>query len=345
MQLEIESEWTAAGAARGHARLLLTRWLAGQAPSAQAARRHAPFPATLIARLPEISARLEQTARIASRHPSSDGSTRLLVRMLDGKTVECVLLLRDGVCLSTQIGCAVGCRFCKTGEGGLLRQLSADEILAQFALAQQERRALDQAPLRRVVLMGMGEPAHNLTAVLRAISELGGAGRLGHKQIVFSTVGDPRAIEALARHDVKPALALSLHSMDDVLRTSLLPRAPRIPVRELLDLALGYARATGHPLQVQWTLLAGVNDGDGEIAELARAIGNARAIVNVIPWNSVDGSKFECPPMSRSVEFVRALKLRGVFATIRRSAGVDVDGACGQLRSRLDPQVVAGAKS
>ena len=345
MQLAIESEWTAAGAKRGHAQLLLTRWLAGETPDSACARRHAPFPATLVARLPEISAQLEATARIASRHPSSDGSTRRLVEMADGKTVECVLLLRDGVCLSTQIGCAVGCRFCKTGEGGLLRQLSADEILAQFALAQRERHGHGQAPLRRVVLMGMGEPAHNLAAVLRAISVLGTAARLGHKQIVYSTVGDPRALEALAGHDVKPALALSLHTMDDALRTRLLPRAPRIAVRELLELALDYARATGHPLQVQWTLRCGINDGDGEIDELARAIGAARAIVNVIPWNSVDGAEFQRPPMARVVEFVRALKLRGVFATIRRSAGSDVDGACGQLRSRTKPEAMAGAKS
>jgi 23S rRNA (adenine2503-C2)-methyltransferase len=259
---------------------------------------------------------------------------RLLIRLADGRTVESVLLGRGGLCISTQIGCAVGCRFRKTGEGGLVRQLRAEELLAQVSLGQRERRARGETPLRRVVLMGMGEPAHNLAAVLRALSHLGHEGAFGHKQLVFSTVGDPRAIEALAQHDVKPALALSLHTLDDELRERLLPRAPRIAARELLALSIAYARATGYPLLLQWTLLSGVNDADADVAALAAAIGDARVLVNVIPWNHVDEMEFERPDTLRCVEFVRALKRRGVFATIRRSAGQDVDGACGQLRAR-----------
>jgi len=334
MSLAFLRDWTAAGAAPVHQRLLLRRWLAGFELDAAAARASIPFPARLLANLPELARAQEELARIVSRHPSSDGSSRLLVRLADSRTVESVLLGRGGVCLSTQIGCAVGCRFCKTGEGGLLRQLGPEEILAQFALAQRERRARGEPGLRRVVLMGMGEPAHNLAAVLRALSHLGGAAGLGHKQIVFSTVGERRAIEALAVHDVKPALALSLHTLDDGLRQELLPRAPRIPARELVALALAYARDTGHPLQVQWTLLAGVNDGENELEALAEVFEGARAIVNVIPWNNVDGAGFERPLLAGSIEFVRILKRRGVFATIRRSAGEDVDGACGQLRAR-----------
>ncbi|HUR28230.1 MAG TPA: RNA methyltransferase [Planctomycetota bacterium] len=334
MTLAFLREWTEAGAGAVHRRILLRRWLSGRAVSEGATRASEQFPAAVIAKLPALATELDKIACIVSRHPSSDGSTRLLIRLADGRTVESVLLGRGGFCISTQIGCAVGCRFCKTGEGGLVRQLRAEELLAQVHLGQRERRARGETPLRRVVLMGMGEPAHNLAAVLRALSHLGNEGAFGHKQLVFSTVGDPRAIEALAVHDVKPALALSLHTLDDALREKLLPRAPRIPARELLALSVAYARATGYPLLVQWTLLAGVNDADADVDALAQALDGARAIVNVIPWNHVDGMEFERPESLRSVEFVRALKRRGVFATIRRSAGQDVDGACGQLRAR-----------
>ncbi len=334
MTLAFLRDWTLAGAGAVHQRLLLRRWLSGLGVDVSAARPSVQFPASLIARLPEFAGNLELIARIVSRHPSADSSSRLLIRLSDGRTIESVLLGRGGFCVSTQIGCAVGCRFCKTGEGGLVRQLRAEEILAQFALGQRERRLRGEAPLRRVVLMGMGEPAHNLPAVLCAISHLGKEAALGHKQIVFSTVGDRRAIEALAAHDVKPALALSLHTLDDNLREELLPRAPRIAARELVALSLDYARATGYPLLVQWTMLAGVNDGDCEIEALVEVLRGERAILNVIPWNNVDGAGFERPTLERSIEFVRALKRRGVFATIRRSAGQDVDGACGQLRAR-----------
>src|SRR6185295_5491837 len=166
--------------------------------------------------------------------------------LADGQTVESVLLPRDGVCVSTQVGCAVGCLFCMTGRDGLLRQVGSAEIVAQVALARARR------PVRKVVFMGMGEPAHNLDNVLEAIDLLGTAGGIGHKSLVFSTVGDLRAFERLPQGRVKPALALSLHSTHAALRERLLPRAPRIAPDELVEHAEGYARASGYPLQVQW---------------------------------------------------------------------------------------------
>src|SRR5690606_39077595 len=133
-----------------------------------------------------------------------------------------VLLPRDGLCVSTQIGCAVGCVFCMTGKEGLLRQIGSAEIVAQVALARTLR------PVKKVVFMGMGEPSHNLDNVLEAIDLLGTVGNIGHKSLVFSPVGDPRAFERLPRGRVKPALALSLHSTKADVRAQLLPRAPRI---------------------------------------------------------------------------------------------------------------------
>jgi 23S rRNA (adenine2503-C2)-methyltransferase len=142
--------------------------------------------------------------------------------LADGMTAESVLLARDGLCVSSQVGCAVGCVFCMTGREGLVRQLGSAEIVAQVALARALR------PVKKVVFMGMGEPAHNLENVMEAIDLLGTVGGIGHKNLVFSTVGDPRVFERLASGRVKPALALSLHTTKAALRAELLPRAPAL---------------------------------------------------------------------------------------------------------------------
>jgi 23S rRNA (adenine2503-C2)-methyltransferase len=151
--------------------------------------------------LPSIETELRGLARLHSEYPADDGSARLLVALADGQTVESVLLPRaGGLCVSTQVGCAVGCVFCMTGQGGLLRQLGSAEIVAQVALARTLR------PVRKVVFMGMGEPAHNLDNVLEAIELLGHEGGIGHKNLVFSTVGDRRVFERLPLGSVKPAM-------------------------------------------------------------------------------------------------------------------------------------------
>src|SRR6185369_4520035 len=157
-----------------------------------------------------------------------------------------------------QVGCAVGCVFCWTGREGLVRNLTSAEILAQVGLARRRQR------VRRVVFMGMGEPSHNLPAVLEALSALGAEGGLAHKLLVFSTVGDRKVLDRLLENPVRPALALSLHTTDAELRARLLPRAPRVPPEELVELAEAYARRTTWPVQYQWTLIEDVNDGDAE---------------------------------------------------------------------------------
>ncbi|MBU2333415.1 MAG: radical SAM protein, partial [Gammaproteobacteria bacterium] len=163
------------------------------------------LPLSVRAGLPALSAEIDGLARLRSEHPAADGSARLLVELTDGQMVESVLLPRDGLCVSSQVGCAVGCVFCMTGKSGLLRQLGSAEIVAQVALARRFR------PVKKVVFMGMGEPAHNLDNVLEAIDLLGTDGGIGHKNLVFSTVGDMRVFERLPQQRVKPALALSLH--------------------------------------------------------------------------------------------------------------------------------------
>jgi 23S rRNA (adenine2503-C2)-methyltransferase len=281
--------------------------------------------------LPALEADLHGLARLISDHPAEDGSVRLLVGLHDGQTVESVLLPRDGLCVSTQVGCAVGCVFCMTGRDGLLRQLGSAEIVAQVALARSRRS------VTKVVFMGMGEPAHNLDNVMDAIELLGREGGIGHKNLVFSTVGDRRVFERLPQGPVKPALALSLHSTNAALRARLLPRAPVIDPKELVELGERYAQATGYPVQVQWTLLAGINDGDDELDGIVRLLAGKRAILNMIPYNDVDGLDFKRPSAERAREIAASLHRRGVLTKLRQSAGQDIDGGCGQLRARQVP--------
>ncbi len=317
-----------AGAAPVHERHLLGRWLHADALDAPYRGDPGFLPRRLRDALPAIGATLDGLVQVHSRHPAADGAERLLLTLADRRTVEAVRLPRGGLCVSSQVGCAVGCLFCATGRDGLARQLGGAEIVAQVVAARR------LGPVDRVVFMGMGEPAHNLEAVLEAIALLGTHGGLARGRMVFSTVGDRRAFERLRAAAVHPALALSLHATDAALRARLLPRAPRIAPDELVALADECARASRVPLLVQWTLLDGVNDDPREAGPLAALLAGRRAIVNLIPWNPGEALPFARPPLARAVGFVRALRARGVVATLRWSAAQQVDGGCGQLRAR-----------
>ena len=309
---------------------MLRAWLQARALDS-GARRHRPedfLPQQVRNALPEISAELTALARLQATHQGQDGSARLLVELADGQTVESVLLPRDGLCVSTQLGCAVGCLFCMTGRDGLLRQLGSAEIVAQVVLAQRLRT------VKKLVFMGMGEPAHNLDNVLEAIDLLGTAGAIGHKNLVFSTVGDRRVFERLPRGLVKPALALSLHTTNAELRAKLLPRAPRIDPEELIELGEIYARATGYPIQYQWTLLEGVNDSDEEMERLVSLLTGKYAMMNFIPYNAINGLEFKRPSWERAAQLAGYLHQHGIVSRLRDSAGQDIDGGCGQLRAR-----------
>ena len=328
---EIRQRLRALGAKPLHEERLLRQWTQALPLTSGKRRPEDFYPAALRAALPEIEHDLSGLLRLQSEHAGEDGSSRLLLTLADGQSVESVLLLRGGLCVSTQVGCAVGCVFCMTGQGGLLRQLGSAEIVAQVVMARRLR------VVKKVVFMGMGEPAHNLDNVLEAIELLGTAGGIAHKQLVFSTVGDRRAFERLPLGRVKPALALSLHSTRPELRARLLPRAPPIAPDELVALGAAYARATGYPMQVQWTLMQGVNDGDDEIEGLVRLMSGQGAVLNLIPYNPVDGLDFQRPGWERAAEMARTLHRRGILTKLRHSAGQDVEGACGQLRARAAP--------
>ncbi len=342
MQLgDLRERLRALGAGPQHEERVLRLW-ARALPQDSGRRRLQDFmPLALRQALPVLQGELEALARLQSRHDAEDGSARLLVALADGQTVESVLLPADrptrqgtaaapggGLCVSTQVGCAVGCVFCMTGTGGLQRQLGSAEIVAQVALARTLR------PVTKVVFMGMGEPAHNLDAVLEAIHLLGTGGAIGHKNLVFSTVGDGRVFERLPQQRVKPALALSLHSTKPALRAELLPRAPRLEPAELVALGEAYARATGYPIQYQWTLIDGVNDGDDEIDGIVALLSGKYALMNLIPYNAVPGLPWRRPGWERAAEIARRLHRRGILTKLRQSAGQDVEAGCGQLRAR-----------
>ncbi len=332
MQIEtLRQRLRVLGANPRHEQRVLRLW--SQALPQTSGRRQLQhfLPAPLVAELPAISAELAALATVQSEHPAEDGSARLLVRLGDGQLVESVLLPPGripGLCVSTQVGCAVGCVFCMTGTTGLIRQVGSAEIVAQVVLARMRR------PVSKVVFMGMGEPAHNLDNVMEAIELLGTVGNIGHKNLVFSTVGDARVFEALPRASVKPALALSLHTTKPELRERLLPRAPRIAPDELVALGEAYARATDYPIQYQWTLLDGINDGDDEVEGLVRLLSGKYAILNLIPYNAVPELPFARPSWEKAADLARRLHRRGILTKLRQSAGQDVEGGCGQLRAR-----------
>jgi len=286
------------------------------------------FPAAMRNELPAIEAELEGLARLRGEYPAEAEVARLLVQLHDGQMVESVLLPRGGLCVSTQVGCAVGCVFCMSGRDGLIRQLGSAEIVAQVVLARK-RRAVS-----KVVFMGMGEPAHNLDNVLEAIELLGMQGNMGYKDLVLSTVGDVRVFERLPLEKVKPALALSLHSTDATLRAKLLPHAPNISVEELVERAEVYARATAYPTQYQWTLIEGVNDSDTEVERIAQLLKGKYALMNFIPFNAVDGLPYRRPSAERTAAMMHTLNRQGIYSRVRDSAGQEVEGACGQLRAR-----------
>lgn len=332
MQLaDIDARLAALGAKPGHRARVLRHWL--QAIPLDRGRQGLDdyLPKALREALPALLAEWDGLLSLHTREPGADGSERLLLQLADGQSVEAVLLPGRrkswGLCVSAQVGCAVGCGFCMTGVGGLIRQLSGAEILAQVALARRLRQ------VNKIVFMGMGEPSHNLDAVWQAIQCLGQEGGVAHKQLVFSTVGDERAFARLREGPVKPALALSLHTTKPALRRQLLPRAPLLDPAWLVAEAEGYARDTGYPLQLQWTLLEGVNDAEED--EIVDLLAGRYLVLNLIPFNTVPGLPFTRPSWEAARALAARLNQRGVLTKLRDSAGQDVEGGCGQLRARI----------
>lgn len=275
---------------------------------------------------------------IVGREPSSDGATKLLMRLSDGATVETVHMPRAvrnprvTLCLSSQVGCAMGCTFCRTAEMGLVRNLAPEEIVGQVLAALL---ALGPADPGRVslVFMGMGEPLHNVGAVTRSLEVLCDEAGLGlaPMRVTVSTSGLVAGIEALARAKRRPCLALSLNATTDEARSRIMPVTKKHGLAALREALLAYPARPHEKITLEYVLLAGVNDAPADAARIAAFAAGYRSVVNVIPWNPYPTGGFERPDDDAAARFAARLHDAGCLVTVRRSRGRDVGGACGQL--------------
>jgi 23S rRNA (adenine2503-C2)-methyltransferase len=271
-----------------------------------------------------------------ARHLSArDGTHKLLLRLHDGQLIECVLLQEDGrrtVCISTQVGCGMGCVFCASGIGGVARNLTAGEVLEQVIRLRNLLPADER--LSHVVVMGMGEPLANLDNLLEALETVtarDGLG-IGARHITISTVGLPAKLRRLADLGKQYHLAVSLHAPDDALRDRIVPTNPKTGLAAILEAADDFFAQTGRQVTYEYVLLHGLNDGVEQAAALARLLHGRNALVNLIPFNDVQGLPYRRPTEEALAAFVGRLRQGGINVKVRKRKGSEIDAACGQLR-------------
>lgn len=274
-------------------------------------------------------------SKIVQHQVATDRTEKLLLELHDGEHVECVVMRepkRRTVCISTQVGCAMGCVFCASGLLGVKRNLSTGEILEQILRIDRLMDAEER--LSNVVVMGIGEPLANLSALLPAVetlNEKGGMG-IGARRITISTVGLPDKIRQLADLKKGYTLAVSLHAPNDELRTKLVPVNNKTGIAEILKASDEYFEKTGRRVSFEYVLLSGVNDQPDHARQLGRLLKHRTAHVNLIPMNNVTELDFVEPSAPDAQQFANILEQAGVVATIRKRKGADIDAACGQLR-------------
>jgi 23S rRNA (adenine2503-C2)-methyltransferase len=274
------------------------------------------------------------------RSDARDGTTKLLLATADGLSLETVGIPsgdRLTVCVSSQVGCPMGCRFCATGKGGLQRSLAVHEIVDQVLSI---REAMDRRP-SHVVFMGMGEPLLNTEAVLEAIACLCADLGMAQRQITVSTVGVPRTLPTLAERArsrlgrAQFTLAVSLHAPDQRLREELIPTAHAYPLEALLEDCRHYVAITGRRVSFEYILLGGLNDHPRQADALARLLRGFQSHVNLIAYNPIAEEDFRRPAPEAVEAFRAQLERRHIAVSVRASRGLDQDAACGQLRRRL----------
>ncbi|MDD3180016.1 MAG: 23S rRNA (adenine(2503)-C(2))-methyltransferase RlmN [Opitutaceae bacterium] len=283
-------------------------------------------------------------ATLAARQVAEDGTTKLLLRLRDGHTIESVLMPaprsdRVAGCLSSQVGCAMGCDFCATTRTGFERNLTAGEMVEQFLSLRRAARAVGRR-VQTVVFMGMGEPLLNIDQVLAAVRRIAsnGLGGLGWRQITISTVGLVPGIDALDATGLNVNLAISLHAPDDATRARLLPAGRRFAVAEILAAADRFQARRGRPVSIQYCLLKGVNDSLEQARSLAALMRDRRMHVNLLHYNStglsLSGQVYQRSDPATAAAFLAELRAQHIVTHFRRSRGPDIDAACGQLRRR-----------
>jgi len=277
---------------------------------------------------------------------SSDGTNKLLLRLDDGNLVECVLLQEEDrrtVCISTQVGCGMGCVFCASGIGGVVRNLTPSEILEQIVQARNLLPAHER--LTHIVVMGMGEPLANLDNLLVALEEATAPDGLwiSARHIHISTVGLPAKIRQLADLRKQYHLAVSLHAPNDDLRSQIVPTNDKIGLAAILDAADYFYQTTKRQVTYEYVLLGGVNDSAKNAAELAGLLRGRQAHVNLIPFNDVPGLPYRRPTKEAVAEFAARVRRAGISVKIRKRKGADIDAACGQLRRAAGSEPVTPA--
>jgi 23S rRNA (adenine2503-C2)-methyltransferase len=274
------------------------------------------------------------TPQVVGRERSVDGTEKLVLRLADGATIESVFIPdTPGMtfCISTQVGCAMACAFCLTGKMGLVRNLTAAEIVGQVRVLVEALGM--RGTTFNIVLMGMGEPLHNYDDTMKALrilaDEHGFA--LSPRRVTLSTVGLLPALERLAHEPIMPNLAISLHAPNDATRGSLVPLNRKYGVAEIIAACKRFPLKNRRRITFEYVLLAGVNDRDEDARQLATLLAGMKAKVNLIPLNAAAGIPFERPSDERIDRFGKILADRGVTVSVRKSRGRDIRAACGQL--------------
>ena len=286
----------------------------------------------------ELTARLDREFTLVPavedrRQESNDGTVKTLLKLHDGKLVECVSIPtsdRHTVCVSSQVGCAVGCTFCASGQQGMERDLTAGEIVYQVLFHHRRR------PVTNVVFMGSGEPMFNYDNVVKAIRVLAdpeGLG-MGRRRFTVSTSGVPKRIRQLAGDEPQVTLALSIHAADDTTRDRIVPINKRWPLAELMAAMDDYSQAVNRRMTLEYVLLADANMSEAHAASLAALARRYGAHINLIPFNPVTETAHQRPSSEAVTVFAERVINLGGHCTVRGQRGADIDAACGQLRKR-----------
>lgn len=285
------------------------------------------------------------TMSVVRHHVAPDGTEKLLLACGDGRRVECVLMAEEDrrtVCVSTQVGCGMGCVFCASGLKGVERNLTRGEIVEQVLRLRNLLPAGER--LTNLVVMGMGESLANLDNLVLALDRVcspAGLG-LGQRRVTVSTVGLPGKIRELAALDRQYHLAVSLHAPTEALRDELVPINAKVGLAAVMEAADAYFQRSGRQVTFEYVLLRGVNDRPQDATALAALLESRKAHVNLIPYNAVEGLPFERPTPEALDRFVGVLRSRRVSVSVRKTKGREIDAACGQLRRRLDGVAPAG---
>ena len=278
------------------------------------------------------------------RSESPDGTIKYLLKLTDGHIIEAVGIpspKRLTVCVSSQIGCPMGCDFCATGKGGFVRNLATHEIVDQVLTVQEDF----QRRVSNIVFMGMGEPLLNTDSVVAAVRSLNKDIGIGQRMITVSTVGIPGHIRRLAEQQLQITLAVSLHASNQTLREQLIPSAQKYPLQALLEECRDYVKLTGRRVTFEYIVLADLNDSADHAAELASELRGFQSHVNLIPYNPITEVDYKRPTRARVEAFTQQLKDKGIAVSVRYSRGLEKDAACGQLRASKAQSVLKPASA